>query len=72
MGEVARLTPPTPGFPLEGRELERAVDRVIQHQVNEIARQVGDDDEWVKFMRSTRRTAVVLPFPQSLERSDHG
>ena len=44
------------------RALERAVDRVIEHYVAEIERQHGRDDDFVKFMRSPRRTAVIPPF----------
>ncbi len=62
MGEVARLAHPMPGLPLEGRDLERAVDRVIEHHLSELAKQIGDDDPYVQFMRSIRHSAQVLPF----------
>lgn len=63
MGDVTKFVPPIPGF-LEGRDLERAVDRVIEHHVSELEKQVGPDDEYVKFMKATQRTAMILAFPQ--------
>lgn len=50
-------------FKDDERDLQRLVDRVIEHHVSELEKQTGPDDEFVKYMRSTRMTALILPFP---------
>jgi hypothetical protein len=63
---------PSPGPRFKGRDVERAVDGAIERYVSEVERQHGPDDEFVTFMRSMQRTAAVLPFLRSPERSCYG
>jgi hypothetical protein len=60
------LTRRPQSLPMKGHDVEHAVDGAIEHYVSGIERQYGLDDDFVKYMKSTRRTAAVLPFPQSL------
>lgn len=42
------------------------VNAVIRHHIDELAQECGEDDEYVRYMRSTL-TATILPFPISDE-----
>jgi len=72
MGDVGKFVPPIPGLILKGRDLERLVDCAIEHHVSELETQAEPDDVYVEFMKATRRTAAILSFPHSQQRSDHG
>lgn len=64
MGDLTTLGRKIPGL-LDERDLQRQVDRVIEHHVNELEKQAGPDDEFVSYMQATRRTALILPFEQN-------